>query len=121
MYHGIYGHSRTDLWLDLVGCPEAEEDDKLLPGRGDLLLRLHALHQAVGPLHHPRSADTQQHVSRVTCTSRMLDTWPAARLPCRPRLPPQPDLDVEQRVGDVEPRVEQRDVVTARRLVQGNL
>ena len=39
----------------------------------------------------------------------------------RPRLPPQPDLDVEQRVGDVEPRVQQRDVVTARRLVQGNL
>ena len=79
--------ARTDLWLDLVGCPEAEQDDELLPGRGDLLLRLHALHQAVGPLHHPRSPDTQQHVSRVTCTSRMLDTWPAARLPCRPRLP----------------------------------
>ena len=33
-----------------------------------------------------------------------------------PGLFPQPSLDVEQRVGDVEPGVEQADVVTARRL-----
>ena len=33
-----------------------------------------------------------------------------------PGLFPQPSLDIEQRVGDVEPGVEQADVVTARRL-----
>ena len=33
-----------------------------------------------------------------------------------PGLFPQPSLDVEQRVGDVEPGIEQADVVTARRL-----
>ena len=37
---------------------------------------------------------------------------------------PEPTFDVEQRVGDVEPGVQQRDVVTARRLgemIHGNL
>ena len=42
--------SYLNLSIGLVCCPEAEEDDELLPSWRDVSLRDDRLHQAVGSL-----------------------------------------------------------------------
>ena len=45
--------THLDLSVVPVSCPEAEEDDELLPCWRDVSLRDDRLDQAVGSLHHP--------------------------------------------------------------------
>ena len=85
------------------------------------LLGDHGLHQTVGALHDPHVAHTGLQLTMSTQAARQErrrrsgDNCSVLTM----SLSPQPALDVQESVGDVEPGVEEGDVIAAGGLEQG--
>ena len=106
----------THLSVCFVGGAEAKQDYELFPSRHNVLLTDDTLHEAVGALDDPHVGHQAGAALQVAVSAQ------AARQQRRGRgghycsivtvgLLPQPTFDVEQSVRDVQPGIQEGDVI----------